>query len=227
MAFIAIEGTDGSGKATQTRLLAEAMAREGRSAYIVAFPRYGETVGGKLLGECLAGKRGSFVTLDPRLASIPYSIDRFESSPDIRAALARGDVVIADRFIGSNQIHQGGKMTDETERNEYLAWLDHLEHTVLGIPKPDTTIYLKAPVETSLKLLAEKRAAKGNHLADGENDQVEKDLKYLTQSHDMANWLAERDPSWNVVNCVMNGTAMRSRQDIHREVMQYVRPFLD
>lgn len=105
MAFIAIEGIDGSGKATQAKLLVEALEAEGYRCDAYAFPAYQDNIGGQLLAELTAGKRGDFANTDPRLASLPYSIDRYESSLDIQIALADGKVVIADRFTGSNQIH--------------------------------------------------------------------------------------------------------------------------
>lgn len=217
--FIAIEGIDGAGKDTQARLLEAALQARGISCERIDFPQYENNLGGVLLKECLSGKRGNFVHLDPRLASLPYAIDRFESSDRIRALLVAGKAVIADRFTGSNQIHQGGKYTDEQERVAFLAWLEQLEHGVLNTPRPDAVIYLKAPVAVSLALLAQKRAAKNANLDDGELDQVEQDRQYLEQSHAMAGWLAAREPHWHVIDCVDAAGAVRPREEIHADVM--------
>jgi len=218
--FVAIEGIDGAGKDTQARLLEAALSACDISCMRIDFPRYEENLGGKLLKECLSGRRGDFVHLDPRLASLPYAIDRLESSDTIRTALLEGRAVIADRFTGSNQIHQGGKFDDEADRVAFLEWLDELEHSLFKTPRPDAVIYLKAPVEVSLELLAQKRAAKNAHLEDGELDQVEKDRQYLDQSHAMAQWLAAREPNWHVVDCVDSTGAVRSREDIHADVLR-------
>ena len=86
MTFVAIEGNDGSGKATQTGLLARALASCGYTCETFAFPAYQLTLGGQLLGELLAGKRGDFVRMDARLASLPYALDRFELAPRMRGA---------------------------------------------------------------------------------------------------------------------------------------------
>ncbi len=217
--LIAIEGIDGSGKATQTKLLADALTAAGKESITFEFPNYKKSVYGKLLGECLAGERGDFVHMDPQLASTLYIVDRFESSPEIRAALERGAMVVCDRFNGSNQIHQGGKVGTDEERIEILKWLDHVEHDVFGNPRPDIVIYLDAPVELALQLLAQKRAAKGTILADGESDQVEKDVEYLNNSHRMARWIAERDPVWHLIDCTDGQGGMRSRESIHEEVL--------
>jgi len=218
--FIAIEGIDGAGKDTQARLLEGALNTRDISCERIDFPQYDENLGGKLLKDCLSGKRGDFVHLDPRLASLPYAIDRFESSDRIRAALLEGRAVIADRFTGSNQIHQGGKFETDDDRTAFLEWLDELEHTLLKTPRPDAVIYLKAPVEVSLALLAQKRAAKNAHLEDGELDQVEKDRQYLDQSHTMAGWLAAREANWHVVDCVDAAGTVRTREAIHADVLR-------
>lgn len=226
MTFIAIEGIDGVGKATQTKLLVEALRAAGRECETHEFPAYNQNTYGKLLGECLAGKRGDFVHMDPRVASTLYMVDRFESSREIRNALARGRVVVSDRFSASNQIHQGGKMQDEAGRIELLDWLDHAEHVILGNPRPDAVIYLNAPVDVSLQLLTQKRAAKSGSVVDGESDQVEQDREYLDNSHSMAEWLAARYSHWHLIDCTDGAGAMRSREDIHADVLAVVQTFL-
>lgn len=223
MAFIVFEGNDGSGKATQTALLTAALEREGIGVDTYAFPRYKETIGGKLLAKLLSDPKVNFSTVDPRLGSLPYALDRFESSSKIRESLDAGRVFVADRFISANQVHQGGKMKSDGERIGFLTWLDDLEHGLYGIPHPDLVIYLKAPVDISLGMLAEKRASKGGLLADGEMDQVEKDRQYLENSHNMANWLAGRYDHWRVVNCIDDEGRLRSREAIHEDVMTEVR----
>lgn len=220
--LIAFEGIDGAGKATQAGLLKVALGERNISCDGTDFPRYEENLGGKLLNECLSGKRGDFVNLDPMLASLPYAIDRFESADRIRTAIADGKVFIADRYVGSNQIHQGGKFEKEEERVAYLAWLDQLEHELLKNSRPDVVIYLKAPVDVSLKLLAKKRAAKNTHLEDGQLDQVEQDRRYLDRSHAMAQWLAAREPNWHVIDCVDSNGEMRSEEEIHTEILAIV-----
>jgi dTMP kinase len=224
--IIAIEGIDGAGKATQTSMLAESLQARGLGCETYAFPSYNENVAGQLLAELTAGKRGDFANADPRLASLPYSVDRFESSGKIREALAAGKIVICDRFSGSNQIHQGGKLKIEEERIAYLEWLDLIEHVKLGNPRPDLVIYLKAPVEVSLKLLAQKRAAKSTEVGDGEMDQVEKDRAYLDNSHAMANWLAAYYSHWRVIDCVDADGNIRTREAIHTDVMTAVDSYL-
>lgn len=220
--FIVLDGNDGSGKATQAELLIQALAREGVPAEKMDFPGYDRNFFGQLVGECLAGKHGDFLNLDPKIASSLYALDRLESSEAIRAALAAGKVVIADRFASSNQIHQGGKIADEDERIAFLQWLDRMEHEVLSIPRPDLIIYLSVPVGISLQLLSEKRAVKNAHLDTEGRDMVEEDRTYLERSHQTAAWLSKRQPNWRVVACSSEGV-MRTREAIHEEVYTHVR----
>jgi len=223
--FIVLDGNDGSGKATQARLLTERLGSENISSVTMDFPAYDRNVFGALIGECLAGKHGDFLHMDPKVASTLYALDRLESSETIRTALKEGRVVIADRFSSSNQIHQGGKIADEQERIAFLEWLDHTEHDVLQIPRPDLIVYLRVPVEISLELLIKKRAVKNPSLVGGAKDTVEEDRNYLERSHATANWLASREDNWRIVDCVREGQ-MRTVEDIQGEIHQIVEAHL-
>jgi dTMP kinase len=215
--FIVFDGNDGSGKATQSRLLGEYFEADGQGHLKLDFPAYDQNFFGALLGECLAGQHGDFVHMDPKIASTLYACDRRESTPAIEEALAAEKIVLADRFASSNQIHQGGKIEKEDERIAFLEWLDRMEHEVLSVPRPDAIIYLDVPVEISLKLLTEKRAAKNQTLAAGVKDTVEEDRQYLERSHETAGWLAARQPNWHIIRC-MEGERLRSPEEIHMEV---------
>lgn len=222
--FVVIDGIDGSGKATQSRLLAERLVADGRQVEKIDFPRYGTPLFGELLGECLAGKHGDFLHLDPKIASTLYSLDRYEASEQIRSWLAEGKVVIADRFASSNQIHQGGKIMDAAKREAFLSWLDTMEHEVLKVPRPDAVVYLRVPVETSLELLSKERAAK-NQALDGETaDVVEKDRMYLERSFESAERLSA-GPNWHTVDCTAEGV-IRSPEAIHADVYKEVSALL-
>lgn len=219
--FIVIDGIDGSGKATQARLLTERLGTAGIACEKIDFPRHGTPVFGELISECLAGKRGDFVHMDPKIASTLYALDRFEASAQIRQWLAEGKVVIADRFTSANQIHQAGKLADVGERTAFLAWLDRVEHEVLGIPRPDAVVYLRVPAEISEALLEKKREAKNAALGDAQKDTVEKSAEYVRWSAESADQLAATNPNWKTVECMKEGN-MRTPEDIHEEVYALV-----
>ena len=116
--FIAIEGPDGSGKETQTKILIENLQKKGFKIKTIDFPRYYDNFFGKFVGECLRGDHGDFVNLDPKIASVLYAADRWESSKKIKEWLIDGYIVIADRYASANQIHQGGKfLMNKRERS--------------------------------------------------------------------------------------------------------------
>ena len=157
--LIVIDGIDGSGKATQVRLLKERLVKEKIKVKTIDFPRYYDNFFGKLIGEYLAGQYGDFSEVDPRLASVLYAADRFESSTDIKKWLDAGYIVLADRYVSANQIHQGGKIADPKKRKDFFTFLDTMEHGVFKIPRPDVVVYLDVPFEIS-KLWLQKKIQK-------------------------------------------------------------------
>ena len=107
--LIVIDGTDGSGKATQVDLLVEALKKEGRKVKVVDFPEYYSNFFGKFVGHCLSEQHYNFVSVHPKIASVLYAADRFEGKGKIEKWLKEGYTVVANRYASSNQIHQGGK----------------------------------------------------------------------------------------------------------------------
>ncbi len=195
-----IDGTDGSGKATQVKLLVERLAKEKVRVKTIDFPRYEANTLGKLIREALDGKHGDFKGLDARIASVLYAADRYESSRDIRGWLERGYTVVADRYASSNQLHQGGKISDPGERKEFLGWLDHLEHSVFGIPRPDLIVYLHVPIEISTVLIERRAAVSGRAL-----DQHEADTRHLSDAQASALSIVGEKNNWVKVDCSENG----------------------
>jgi dTMP kinase len=206
--FIVIDGTDGSGKATQTKLLVKRLKKEGYGVKTIDFPRYYNNFFGGMIGECLVGKYGNFITLDPRIASVLYAADRWESGEQIKRWLNAGFVVIADRYASSNQIHQGGKIANPKKRLEFLKWLEKMEFKVFKIPKPDKIIYLDVPAEISKKLLQETKATNRKRYATGKKDLSENNNKYVNNSKKSAIKLVEELNNWTRIDCISNGELM-------------------
>ena len=102
--LIVLDGSDGSGKATQTRFLLARLKKEGYRVKTLDFPQYEKNFFGKLIGECLVGDYGDFVKIDPHIGSVLYAADRYESKPVIERWLKQGFVVVLDRYVSSNQI---------------------------------------------------------------------------------------------------------------------------
>ncbi|MEX2563735.1 MAG: dTMP kinase [Candidatus Paceibacterota bacterium] len=206
--LIVIDGIDGSGKATQVGLLKKYLKKEGVKVKTIDFPRYEDNFFGSLIGNYLSGEYGDFAKTDPRVASVLYAADRFESSKNIRKWLEEGYTVLADRYVSANQIHQGGKIADARKRKEFLEWLEKMEHGVFGIPKPDLVIYLDVPFEVSREWLKKKSAQSSKKYLKGRKDVVEDNLKYLKNSRNAALWLERNNKNWEKVTCCDGMTCM-------------------
>jgi dTMP kinase len=223
--FIVIDGTDGSGKATQTALLEKRLKKEGEKVKVIDFPRYYKNFFGKLIGECLAGDYGDFIALDPHIASVLYAADRFESASDINKWLAEGNVVIADRYISSNQIHQGAKIKDPKKRAEFLRWLDKMEYGVFKSPKPELIIFLDVPIDISKALLKTKDAVVKKKYLKGKDDLAEKNRSHLEDSRQSAISLVKKKNNWKQIDCTKNGEIF-SKEEIHEKVYDIVKKLI-
>ena len=225
--LIVIDGTDGSGKATQTDLLVKHLRRDGKKVKVIDFPEYASNFFGKFIGHCLSEQYYNFVKVHPKIASVLYAADRFESSKKIEKWLKEGNIVIADRYASANQIHQGGKIADPKKRKEFLKWLAEMEYEVFKIPKPDAVFYLSVPIPTVLKLIHERnknssKDGKRNYLGkkeDKKEDVHEKDVNFLENSRKSALWLAETQKGWIKIECVKEGI-LETRENIHQEIYE-------
>lgn len=209
--FIVIDGTDGSGKATQTKLLVERFGQEGLPVETISFPKYGDKSAGAL-EEYLGGKYGSAKDVTAHQASVLYAVDRFDAAPQIRAWLAAGKHVIADRYVGSNMAHQGSKITDPTERKAFFAWEVQFEYELMGIPMPDINVVLHVPTETAMELM------KDRDLKSKLNKDIhEENLEHLKAAEQAYLDITKQFETFTLIECVENGQMM-SRKDIHDRV---------
>lgn len=212
-ALIAVEGIDGSGKGTQSRLLADALAADGRRTALLSFPRYSDTFFGARIGDFLNGRFGSLEAVDPFLASLLFAGDRLESKPVLEAALAENDVVVLDRYVASNVAHQGAKR-DGSERAELVRRIEHVEFALNALPRPDVTVWLDLPVPLATKLIAEKAR---REYTDKAADLQEADADYLDRVAAVYAELATGD-GWERVPCSADGT-VRSIEAIANDVL--------
>lgn len=217
--LIVFEGTDGSGKATQTKLLCARLERENIPFREIDFPRYGNPFAepARLYLEGALGKHPGDV--NAFAASTLYAVDRYASyRQDWGAFYEAGGLVIADRYTTSNAVHQASKLPPE-KRREFLDWLFDFEYGRLGLPRPDLVLYLDLPVELTERMLRQREQETGTQA-----DIHEQDEAYLRQCRAGA---AEtvRACGWTVIRCDRGG-APRSREEIHGEVWERVRTLL-
>ena len=213
--LIVLEGTDGSGKATQACLLAQHLAREGRAFREIDFPRYGNPFAepAKLYLDGALGAHAGDV--NAYAASVLFAVDRFASyKEDWGGAYEAGELILANRYTTSNAVHQASKLP-AGEREAYLRWLLDLEYHRMGLPAPDLVIYLDLPTELSEAMLRKRQQATGTHA-----DIHEQDEDYLRACRDNARSIA-RQLGWTVVRCDRDGT-VRPPEDIHREIWDLV-----
>ncbi len=220
--LIVIDGIDGSGKATQVKLLAARLKKEGVKIKTIDFPRYYTNFFGALIGEYLSGKYGDFIEVDPRIASVLYAADRFESSGDIKKWLSQGYTVLADRYVSANQIHQAGKIKNTKKRAIFLKWLDDMEHRVFIIPRPDVVVYLDVPFEVSREWLKKKILVRKKKYLKGRTDVAEDNLIHLKNSRESALSLHKQHKNWARVECCKGGICMLPEQ-VHEHVYTIVK----
>ncbi|HSW78753.1 MAG TPA: thymidylate kinase [Candidatus Babeliales bacterium] len=218
--FIVIEGSDGSGKATQFNLLAERLRATGYDVAVFDFPRYTQE-SSYFVRRYLAGEYGPASKVSPYTASLFYAMDRYEASKDIDLALRDGKIVLADRYVGSNMAHQGGKFSDSAEQRGFFVWNDNLEFQLLGIPRPDISFFLRVPAEISKKII-EKRAKDAN----AKLDEHEKDVDHLKKTLTTYDTLCQLFPKdFRAVECTKQG-ALMDITEINNLIWEELKPLL-
>lgn len=216
--FIVIDGTDGSGKATQTDLLVKELKLGGYKVEVTDFPQYGTKSAG-IIEEYLNGKYGQ---VGPKAASIFYAIDRFDAGYKIRQWLNEGKVVVSNRYVTANAGHQGGKIADRLDRVKFFKWLDDLEYNIFGIPKPDLNVILHVPAEAAQKLVDMKSSAQRKYANGKKRDLHEADLRHLKNAEKVYLEIAKLFPNTKLVECVL-GNRLMNPDEIHNKVWELVR----
>lgn len=224
--LIVIDGTDGSGKATQVELLAKTLRNEGYTIKIVDFPEYYKNFFGAFLGHCLSEQYYNFLNVHPKIASVLYAADRFESSEEMRDWLKKGYIVIANRYVSANQIHQGGKIKNTKKRNNFIKWLDEMEYGVFKIPHPDVTLYLNLPINIVSRLLKHRDSSKMKRAyLKKKKDVHEADVNFLKNSIKSALKLEKEIPNFIKIDCAPEGEIL-SREIIHEKIYKKIKKVL-
>lgn len=223
--LIVIDGTDGSGKATQIDLLVKHLKKDGLKVKLVDFPEYYSNFFGKFIGHCLSEQYYNFVKIHPKIASVLYAADRYESGDKIKKWLKEGNIVVANRYASANQIHQGGKIANTKKRESFLAWLAEMEYGVFKIPKPDFVFYLSVPIPIVMKLIAERNRQNSRAYLGKKKDVHEKDVHFLENSRKSALWLSKTQKGWIKIECSKDGM-METREDIHKKIYEKINKIL-
>ena len=223
--IIVIEGTDCSGKETQSKLLIERLKKDNINIDYIDFPNYnsptGKIIAGPYLGKNDMDENGKRIyyeplfnegasNVDPKVSSLFYAADRLYNMKEIKKKLENENLIF-DRYSYSNMAHQGGKILDKKERNKMYEWVDKLEFGLLELPHADIKLFLHMPYQYVCNLkknrkFVDQNEIDENHLKNAENAYIEVANKY----------------DFKIIECVKNGL-IRSIEDINEEIYQYVK----
>lgn len=211
--FIVIEGIDGSGKTTQTKLLIKFLKKQGHKIKTIHFPQHGQEVFGKLVDAYLNNEFGQATKLDYRLASTLYALDRLEASKKIKKWIKQGNWVILDRYTESNFGHQAGKINNKKQRLKTIKWLHDLDYKVLQNPKPNLVLFLDVPVHFARTLIKKMGKVQDGH---------ENDKKYLKNSRQAYLEAAKYFKYWQTIKCV-SANKLLPKNKIHDNICKTIK----
>ncbi len=221
--LIVIDGVDSSGKQTHTEMLAERLAKDGFDVKRLSFPDY-ESPSSSLVKMYLSGQFGDKPEdVNAYAASSFFAADRFASYRTKWKSdySDENKIIIADRYVSSNMIHQASKLEGEEEKNKFLDWLSELEYGIYNIPKPDIIFFLDMPVECAQRLMRER---KNKFSGEEQKDIHESNGEYLIKSYNNACHIA-KTLGWHRIDCT-NAGEIRKIQEINDELYRKVREII-
>ena len=211
--LIIIEGTDCSGKGTQSQILLDNLQKDGYKVIEMSFPMYntptGKIIGGPYLGKesiCKGWFSEGANNVPAKVASLYYAADRLYNIDIVKEYLEKDYIVILDRYVTSNMGHQACKIKDKEERLKMFKWLEELEYNLLELPRPDIKIFLHMPYEYSKELQKNR----------SELDELEKSEENLRNAENAYLELVDLYGFINI-NCIKDDK-IRSIDDISEEI---------
>ncbi|MDQ3239126.1 MAG: thymidylate kinase [bacterium] len=214
--LIVIDGSDGSGKSTQTQLLVDYLTKVNSHTKHLKFPRY-ESFYGKVVAKYLRGEFGNLENTSPYLASMIYAQDRFFAKKEMKDFLKPPGFLVLDRYATSNMGHQGAKFKNDSERDEFLAWNYEMEYKINKLPKEDIVIYLYVPYIEAIKLRA--NITNKEYLKGKTTDIHEADTNHLVAAEKTYLFLANKYPHWVKIDCIENEKLL-SIDAIHLKIIE-------
>lgn len=221
-----IEGSDCSFKETNAAILHHNLVSLGYNVRKYHFPNY-ESPSASLVKMYLKGELGENAEdIGPYVASQFYAVDRIASYiTEWKEFYLSGGIIVLDRYVESNAIHQGAKFFDKKEKDEFLDWLHNLEYNINRLPKPDITFFMDMPTKIAQVIMQ----SRGNKVSDGKLDIHEKDKDFMKRSYENAKYISQKF-NWTTISCVEDGkkfmhgidpmSILKSREDIANEILQ-------
>ena len=210
--LIVIDGLDGSGKSTQSELVAGALRKEGKKVKLISFPDY-EEPSSALVKMYLAGEFSENPNdVNAYAAGSFYAVDRYASFKKFwEKEYNDGTLILATRYATSNAIHQMGKLKKE-EWPDYLQWIEDFEYVKLGLPKPDLVIFLDMDRKVADQLLLSRYNGDAT-----KKDIHEKNMGYLMQCQETAHYSANMW-NWKIIHCD-DGEKPKPVENITNEIL--------
>ncbi len=213
--IIVIEGTDGSGKKTQTELLYKYYKDKGENVILQSFPNY-ESPSSAPVKMYLNGELGENAnSLDAYASSSLFAVDRVCTWQNLKEDYEKGAIIIFDRYVQSNMLHQAGKIANKRERNKFIKWLDNFEFKNLKLPRPDKVYFLDVPPAISKKLANERADLK----AGTKKDIHEQDEQHLINAYNAGKEVAKKY-KWITIPCTDQNDNLKSIEEIHQEILK-------
>ena len=208
--LIVIEGLDGTGKATQSKMLAEHLR-----ASLFSFPNY-NSKSSALVEMYLNGEFGrNAASINPYQASAMFAVDRIGTYlKEMKTILERAGKIIADRYTTSNILYQTAKFDSFEEKNDFIKWVRRFEYKDLQLPEPTQTFMLNVPFETFVDMMT----LRNDNKHDGE-DIHEADMDYLKKVYENAQYVAEK-LHWDIIECADESGNLLSRREINRRIVK-------
>ena len=220
--LIAIEGIDGAGKGTQAGRLVSSLRDMGLNVDTLQFPRYSATTFGSAIGDFLNGRFGALNEVHPQLAAVLYAGDRYESRSLLMRMMEANDIVVLDRFVGSNLAHQSAKLEGEA-RIALVEWIEKVEFEVFALPRPTLTILIDMSSQMSRELVSRKAA---RDYTTQEADLQESDLPYLEKVRRCYLTLSHSRLDWRTVHGLNDDGTLKSIDVVGDEILEIVKQHL-
>jgi len=219
--LIALEGIDGSGKATQANRLADRLRDAGYRVDLITFPQYGENAFAELIAGYLNGELGAIRDVQPRLAALMFAGDRLTARDRLQAAADDPDaILVCDRYVASKLAHQGSRL-ESGELADFVDWVERIEHDIYQLPRADISGLLQLPPSRAAEMVARKAP---RDYTDRPADLHESDADYLLGCDRVYRWLARREPDrWLNVDPVGQDEALRAPDAVADELARRLR----
>lgn len=215
--FIVIEGTDGSGKKTQAKILCEKLNEAGINCIVQSFPNY-DSPACTPVKMYLNGEFGDIGCLDAYQANSLYAVDRLCTMMGLKDHIENGGSIVFDRYVESTMLHQAALIENQEERDKFLDYVNDFEFGKLKLPKPDLVIFLDVPVEVSKKL-ADSR---GGYKSGNKKDILEQDISHLTKAYNSGKYVANKY-GWTQISCLNESGNLKSIEEISNDIFEIVK----